>query len=331
MIKQLDEDIYRIEIPLPESPLKITNSYFIRGFGRNLLIDTGFNRPECMAAMDEARRVLDFSMENTDIFLTHVHADHTGLAGDLASPETVVYAGAFYEDYLRDPQGWEDDSFHALIVQGGLALQGLSPDDTSIHPGYEYAPSPIKNLRIVGEDDILEVGDLRLRCIDTAGHTPDHLCLYEERRRLLFSGDHVLGSITPNNTLWEDPWDAQQDYLGLYLKNLDKLTSLKIDLALPGHRGVILDCPKRIEELKQHHERRLNLILEILGGGASYTGAQVAERMRWDIKAKSWDDFPPTQKVFATGEALSHLTHLIFRGKVRKELVNGVVYFSRVH
>jgi len=52
--------------------------------------------------------------------------------------------------------------------------------------------------------------------------------------------------------------------------------------------------------------------------------------MRWDIKAKSWDDFPAAQKLFATGEALSHLSHLVFRGEVRKELADGVVYFSRV-
>lgn len=330
MIEQVDSDIYRIEIPLPGSPLKATNSYFIRGFERNLLIDTGFNCAECREAMDEAQSRLNFKMDNTDLFLTHIHADHVGLAGYLARPGTSVYAGEFYADYLRAPQERADDGFHVLVVQSGLAQMGMSPEDTSVHPGYEFASSPVGNIRVIREGDVLDVGDIHLRCIETAGHTPDHLCLYEEQRKLLFSGDHVLGTITPNNTIWEDPWEVKKDYLGMYLKNLDKLSHLPIELTLPGHRALIEDCHKRIEELKAHHERRLNLVLNIMNDGAFYTGAQIAAQMGWDIRAKSWEDFPPTQKLFATGEALSHLTHLIFRGEVCKELRDGVVYFSKV-
>ncbi|MCI9330788.1 MAG: MBL fold metallo-hydrolase [Oscillibacter sp.] len=333
MIEQVGSNIFRIEIPLPKSPLKATNSYFIRGNERNLLIDTGFNQTECREAMDEARNKLGFQMENTDLFLTHIHSDHTGMAGYLYRPEMTVYAGSHYESYLRDPQTaktYRNADYRTMVLQSGLDEMGLCPEDSSVHPGYKYASVPVPKIHTIQDGDILHVGDLHLQCIETAGHAPDHFCLYDAQRRVLFSGDHILGTITPNNTLWEEPWTVRNDYLGMYLKNLDKLRSLPIELGLPGHRALILDCHKRIDELKEHHKRRLDLVLKILEDGGRYNAAQVAKQMRWDIRAKSWEDFPPAQKYFAAGEALSHLTHLVFQGIVQKEWKDGKVLYSRI-
>ena len=58
------------------------------------------------------------------------------------------------------------------------------------------------------------------------------------------------------------------------------------------------------------------------------SGAEVASKMRWDLNIKSWEGFPPAQKFFATGEALSHLSHLVFKKELVKELCNGVVFYS---
>ena len=41
MVEQILPDIYKIEIPLPKSPLKALNAYLIKGPGRFLLVDTG--------------------------------------------------------------------------------------------------------------------------------------------------------------------------------------------------------------------------------------------------------------------------------------------------
>ena len=42
MIDEVMDGLYRIEVPLPNSPLKELNSYIIKGDDRNLIIDTGF-------------------------------------------------------------------------------------------------------------------------------------------------------------------------------------------------------------------------------------------------------------------------------------------------
>ena len=83
MIEEILPNLYRIEIPLPRNPLKYLNSYLIKGRERNLLIDTGFNQEECKTAMFEGLGKLEVNLEETDLFVTHLHADHTGLVSAL--------------------------------------------------------------------------------------------------------------------------------------------------------------------------------------------------------------------------------------------------------
>lgn len=328
MHTQIRENLFRIEIPLPRNPLRALNAYLLKGRDKNLLIDTGFNQPECRQAMDQAIKELGFSMENTDIFITHVHSDHAGLAGYLARPGSRIFTGEYT---ARDVARKHDfiKRFELMIQQGGLAAMGLTQDPAT-HPGYRYRSDEINLNRIdmVHDGSLLQVGNFSLRCLLTSGHAPDHMCLYEENQKILFSGDHILGDITPNNTIWEIPWEVKTDYLQEYLNSLAKIEALPIDLTLPAHREVIPDCHGRIAELKEHHERRLNNILDIMLDQAM-NAAQVASQMDWDLNTKDWNKFPVAQKIFATGEALSHLSHLVFKGVLVKELRAGEVYYQR--
>lgn len=323
MIEQVLPQIYRIEIPLPHNPLQTLNSYFIRGGERNLLIDTGFNQPECLAAQLRARDELGFAMQNTDILVTHAHSDHTGLVHRLVEPGTEVFCDTYTGGSLAHDLDAMWRYFQDLNTQSGLQDVRLAD-----HPGYKYAPQPVGEVTVLHDGDTLSVGGYCFRCLSTPGHAPDHLCLYEPQRKILFSGDHILGNITSNNTLWDAPWTVRRDLLGEYLANLDRVAALDIAITLPGHRAVIQDCRARIAELKLHHQQRLADILRILGD-QKMNGYQVASRMKWSMRNVSWDNFPLPQKIFATGEALSHLTHLVFRNILVKELIDGMVYYSR--
>lgn len=325
MIEQVYPDIFKIPIVLPNNPLKATNAYYIKGKERNLLIDTGFNRSECKESMDQALADLGIAMENTDIFITHLHGDHSGLAGYLSRPDNTIYTGKYCADTLL---GYAGAGLHGFLNEL-IAQSGLTNITMSHHPGYTYASDIIEEATNVQDGDILQVGEFSFQCIETSGHAPDHFCLYDQERKILFSGDHILGKITPNNTIWAPPATITRDYLGDYLESLNKIAALDIKVIFPGHRFVLEDGYKRIEELRDHHQRRLEDVMKILGQ-KSMTGAQVAGQMQWDLTIKSWGDFPPAQKLFATGEALAHLTHLVFQNMVVRELKDGVVYYTRV-
>ena len=90
-------------------------------------------------------------------------------------------------------------------------------------------------------------------------------------------------------------------------------------LVLPGHRSTFRDMRGRIEELIEHHERREEEVLLILEEGPK-TAFEVASRMTWDIVCESFDLFPLSQKWFAAGEAIAHLTHLKGLSKVREHI-----------
>ncbi len=91
MIEKIFDDLYRLEIPLPRSPLKALNSYLIRGEDRFLIIDTGMNRETCLKAMRACLKELEVDLNKTDFFITHLHADHLGLIAHLATDSSKVY------------------------------------------------------------------------------------------------------------------------------------------------------------------------------------------------------------------------------------------------
>ena len=50
------------------------------------------------------------------------------------------------------------------------------------------------------------------------------------------------------------------------------------------------------------------------------TAYETAGKMRWKIRAASWEEFPPSQKWFAVGECMAHLDYLRLHGRIRREM-----------
>jgi glyoxylase-like metal-dependent hydrolase (beta-lactamase superfamily II) len=320
MIEQITKDLFRMEIPLPRNPLRSVNSYVIRGRDRNLIIDTGLNREECLTAFTEGIKRLGVDLENTDFFITHMHADHFALAGRLAPDSSIVYFSSIDAARIEKGDIWRKmEDYAALNGFPEAVLSGA----LKAHPGYRYGWNKARPLTLVKEGDIIQVGDCRLRCIITPGHTPGHLCLFEASNRMLFSGDHILEDITPNIQCWSEDLQPLRDYLG----SLEKTRGVDADLVLPGHRRVFNHLHKRIDELKEHHRKRASEALDALKGGP-LTAYEAASRMSWDIDCRTWEEFPPSQKWFATGEAIAHLRYLEEEGLVERRTYEGVFRFA---
>jgi glyoxylase-like metal-dependent hydrolase (beta-lactamase superfamily II) len=319
LTQEICDRLYRIKIPLPETPLKSLNAYLVRGPRRHLLIDTGLNHPVCLAAMQAGLARIGVALPDLDIFVTHLHADHFGLVSRLATPATRIY---FSRPDAEIVENWE--GFGPMLAHAGR--HGFPVDRLraalEAHPGNRFRSEWVPPLEILTEGDVLEVGDFAFRCLATPGHTLGHTCLYEPSRKILVAGDHVLFDITPNIQCWSDT----ENPLQLYLQSLDKVAALEVDLVLPGHRRLMPDLRGRVRELQAHHRRRLEEALSILGAGPASAYATAA-RMAWDIRADDWAHFPVAQQWFATGEALSHLRYLEAQGRVHREIRQGIVNF----
>ncbi|MDN5298539.1 MAG: hypothetical protein PWP51_1092 [Clostridiales bacterium] len=318
MPMEIMQDVYLIKIPLPGNPLKNTNSYFIKGEQRNLLIDTAFNRIECLESLNQSLNALNVDFDKTDIFLTHLHSDHTGLAGSIGTHETVRYIGVkdkVIMDKLFNEDYWEelDARYHTL----GFTMQQLT-DNRRNNPAGIYNPKPMK-LTPVNDGDLIDLGDKVLQCIETPGHTPGHMCLYMQTEQVLFSGDHIIFDITPNIAMWSLEDHSLEDYM----KSLEKIQKLSIRQTLSGHRSPLGDCHARIDALMSHHAERLAEVLAVLKTSPDATVYEVASQMTWSIRAKDWMDFPMAQKWFAVSEAGSHLEFLRGRGVVTRKMADG--------
>ena len=322
MLAQVYPHIYCNAIPLPNNPLKSLNSYIIVSDDRNLIIDTGFNQPECEMALCAGIKELGLDLTKTDVLLTHLHSDHTGLAGLLEEKGARIYAGgkeSIAIQKMASPDAWS--SMEELVTMYGLSEYDITIND---HPGYRYRSRVLGHCNPLSEGDSLTYGEYTFSVIDIPGHTPGHIGLYEGKHRLFFCGDHVLNSITPNITFW----GFEQDSLAQYLDSLHKVAALSVDWLFTAHREIVRDHKSRINQLSSHHEERLAEVLQILASG-SKSVAQVAALMKWQIRASNWEAFPKAQKWFASGEAAAHLEYLVNAKRIFKKNLHGIVYYYR--
>ena len=82
-----------------------------------------------------------------------------------------------------------------------------------------------------------------------------------------------------------------------------------------------------LDEILEHHEERLNEIVEALREYPDSDAYVVASKVTWSMKGLNWDQAPDGQKWFAMGEAAAHLDYLIMQGRVVRTKVNGISHY----
>ena len=323
-VEEVLENIYRIPVVLPNNPLKELNSYLIRDPERSILIDTGFRAPECRDALLAGLGEIGEDPGSVDIFLTHQHADHSGLAPDIVGDGRRILIsevdGRIMAGITTSVGEWISNKM--LDTLTGMPSEIVECMD-EISPAIRFAPKHGARYTFVRDGEMLHAGGYSLRCVLTPGHTPGHTCLWDEGCGLMFTGDHVLFNITPNITAWP----SVSDSLGDYLNSLRKAQAYPVKTALPAHRQSG-GFHKRIDELFKHHTARLAEVEGIIRSDPGLSAYEIAGRMHWNIRARNWDEFPPPQKIFAVGECLSHLDYLRLRGAIAREQA-GMVYIYR--
>lgn len=306
----LEKGLFRLTVPLAESPLKEIHPYLITGGERNLLIDTAFNTDECEAVLLEELGAAGVSLDDTDIFLTHMHVDHTGLISRLKRETNKIYISAEDQKLLDGFQGKE----HWNWVNTSNDWAG-TPDEYALRPELHIAhmkrASGLVPIVVAEVGKQLQYGDFTLEIVSLAGHTPGHVGLWDKERGILFGGDHLLERITPNIATW----DLDHDYVVTYCDNICKLLDMNLTTIYPAHRQPP-DIKLRVKECLEHHEQRFATVLEILKKeGRPVSAFEIAYQMEWG-GGKSYQDLMPQQRWFACTEILAHLQSLMFRNQV---------------
>ncbi len=286
------------------------NLYLIAGDPLTL-VDTGIGTPEAMEALEaglaqHGARVADVRQ----VVLTHKHADHIGLACDVRERSgATVYV---HED---DWEGVAD-----LDKRHGEFLPLLERRLQKFHTPQERID---KILSFMGEGrrfakqtpaerltdgDVLPISGVDLEVIHTPGHTQGSICL--RYGNYLFSGDTVLPDISPNIGAGEM---RRTGMMQRFLDSLDRVAALQSDelVVLPGHGPRFSNLAERVAELRAHHDKREQKILDVLRGGGTMTVYEVASAL--------WTKLPGYHLSLATNEVNAHLEKAVADGVVRQE------------
>jgi Zn-dependent hydrolases, including glyoxylases len=316
-------ELYCVDIPLPNNPLKNLNCYMLRSNGKLLVIDTGFRIPETAEVLLAALAELGVSFQDTTLFLTHLHSDHTGLADLFAEKGCTIYMSSIDYEMFKLTRSKRD---HFLTYhKEGFPMEELL-EQQKVNPAAVFAPLSIFPVTAFDDGFRFHIGEVEFEAVHTPGHTPGHCCLYIPAFEIMFLGDHVLFDITPNITVWPTVENSLQNYLD----SLKKIEKYPITLPLPAHRGNDMDVYQRISDIQIHHVRRLENTLDIIGKYSDLTSYEIASHMTWSMRGKDWTEFPLHQKWFAVGETLSHLDLLLLEGKIEKHLDNEMFRYRLI-
>jgi glyoxylase-like metal-dependent hydrolase (beta-lactamase superfamily II) len=320
--------IYQLKVPIPDSPLGHLNCYLIEGKDGWLMLDTGWYTPDAFNALETGLR--DLGLVVTDIatmVVTHIHPDHFGLAGKIKhlSPRTELLTHC-WESHLIESRyvKFSDllEKMGAMLQRHGVPPLNLPALESASMPALQFVTVTFPD-RVLYGGEIISTGIYDLEVIWTPGHSPGHVCLYEPQNQLLFSGDHILPSTTPNVSYHVQSGDNP---LGDYLYALQKLRNLPVAKVLPAHEHIFSDLRGRIKEIVNHHNRRKSEIKQSIAKEPC-NAYEISSKITWNV-GLAWKQFPPLQKRFAVMETVAHLECMRWEGKVRRIVRDNSVSYG---
>jgi glyoxylase-like metal-dependent hydrolase (beta-lactamase superfamily II) len=293
--------VWRLRLPLPWPGVPHCNAWALAAGDGVVLVDTGMHEPGSIAHLERALDRVGLGIEHVRLIVcTHAHVDHCGQAPPIAEragcevwmhPDHGHHTAA-----LRDPE-------QALARRVVVAHQSGVPADSVqrwIERRRSQGSGQAGTLVVArgltdGATVATDLGEWRV--VETPGHAPSHICLYQPERRLLISGDHLLGRVS----LYFDA-GYTPDPVAEFLQSLDKVEALDARLVLAGHGRPFTDLPGHVAANRALVGERLDAVAAALGGGAR-TVYEVAH----DVYG---DRFTEITASWLLSKTVCYLTHL---------------------
>jgi glyoxylase-like metal-dependent hydrolase (beta-lactamase superfamily II) len=291
-------------------PLESGGEIFVYLVNSSVLIDGGF----CSA--EQAEQISKFTEKfgKVDkVLITHHHIDHVGLIffkpvqayihqNEVKLLEVYTHPDNFLKFYLKYCKEYgvpeKYTAFTKILSSMKLAVKA----------------------RIETLSDGNEIYGFKV--IHTPGHTPGHLCFYREG--ILFSGDTVLSDTTPHISPY--PYFPGRNPVEDYLKSLQKLMKLDLEIIYPAHGEIIRNPRKRIEELVEHYLTRIDEIFNLLNKNWRKL-EDIAKEVNWSTG--DYSQLDSLNRFLAIGETAACLEYLKRAGKITEGIVDGIVQFRK--
>ncbi|MFX1368182.1 MAG: MBL fold metallo-hydrolase [Promethearchaeota archaeon] len=321
----LIDGVSRIQIPTP-FPVGSMNCYLIEGSPLTL-IDTGPKTHESLAAIQKEFDNLSYRMSDVEqILLTHSHIDHIGQAAQFvreraSKHHNPVEVWIHHKDanalinYEEHAEAYME-SFARLISTSGVPMnEAQKLDPKRLIDYYMSLRESVPTAQTFNDKATFETGIGEITADWVPGHSSGSVCYVCDERKVIFSGDHILGDISSNPSISF----ASSEEIGMltYLESLNRISAKADHIALPGHRDPIPDIASRIEALRDEYNDKFRRTAESLTSNPQTV---------YEISRIIYGDYSTSSLVLALAESHDLLRILEARNQAKLIRKNGVIY-----
>ena len=301
--------VYRLRLPLPWPGVPHCNAWALSAGDGFVLVDTGVHDEHSMAQLERALAMCGLRLEDARLVVcTHAHSDHCGQAAPITQrAECELWMHPSHE--LMSSMVADPDAVLARRLE--VARQSGVPEE----PLRRYAAQrgnseplivgPLEQDRDLrdGVTVVTDVGEWVT--YETPGHAPSHVCRFQPERRLLISGDHLLGRISLYFEYGYSP-----NPVGEFLRSLDVVERLGARLCLAGHGRTFTDVHAHIHGNRALVEEHLTKVL---------TAVAAEPLTAFDVVGRVYGDSLSQQNgQWLLSQTLGYLTHLESTGGVTR-------------
>jgi glyoxylase-like metal-dependent hydrolase (beta-lactamase superfamily II) len=302
--------VWRLRLPLPWPGVPHCNAWALAAGDGIVLVDCGAHLPGSMSHLERALEQVGLRLELVRLLVcTHAHIDHCGQA---AAIQERTGCPLWIHPRHEHLTARVDDPEAALTRRIEIARQSGVPE-RALQEWVESRRGESSGMSgpLVAERDLLagvvvETDLGAWRACETPGHAPSHVVLHQPERRLLLSGDHVLGRIS---LFFDHGWTP--DPVGEFLESLDRVDVLDVRLSLSGHGRPFTDLHGHVEGNRALVAERLDAIVSALGERGEATAFEL-------LPVVYGERFMPATAGWLLSKTLCYLEHLERLGRVRR-------------
>ena len=317
-VTEIVPGVLRMQLPVPFAGLGHVNCYALPDDRGVALVDPGMPGNGTWEAIGRRLKEAGFTPNDVHtVVVTHGHPDHFGQVVRFDEADVVTHASfPSWHNFLTRATPWGSDTKWQASMTMRTAPKWVRWAAKLAGPKVLgrvlKLPDPTKP---TADGDGVVLGGRRWTAVHTPGHTGDHICLHDEDRGVLLTGDHVLPTITPHIS----GLGAEADPVRSFLDSLEKVANLEVTLALPAHGHPFEDLSERARSIAKHHHGRLDKIRDI-----GRTAGRPLSVM--DVTAEL---FPPRHHGrMAESETYAHLEHLRLDGRAERHSRGGVLFYD---
>lgn len=320
ILKNVAPKIYQEKTYSGTEHMRSANLYLVHGSPRSLLIDAGYNNQDSQEIVLAMLRELEISPQELDVFVTHNHPDHAGLALFLSEQGARIFMKREERDtcaiictYYAQERSASMARLHRYgftQVQAERILERVFTPDYQYH-AYNWTDFPVID---VAEGAHFRYGDYDFEVIGLPGHTKYQVGLVERTHKWLFAGD----TLSRNEVLIISSMTTGDNLLQMHLQTLDRLAAAYPDFwVVPGHYNPFYGTEKSVANTKRyfaHITERIHKTIQSAGQPLSL--ANIVELV-FRYKPGRMEEEESLKLHFRISNTLACLEMLVSEGKLQ--------------